>query len=376
MWPFSGAARNQLAQSHTMVATLEVLHGGRPVYTLAPTDGSVGAQVGRAVLRNLTATVADPTGELSGGDLTDLLSPYDCEVVAWRGVLATPGDLNSAEWAPLGVFGLTSKDVAGDGSVVLTGQDRAARYQGAMSGGLSISAGTSIEDAIAKLLTTRNSGLHMHTWVTGYTCGPLLYSPDIDVWAEAQKLASSVGGWLYHDRSGDLVFGPLLPTSTTLVTRLAEGEGRLLSAKRTENADSISNVIVMRSSDNRYQAVAEDTDPSSPTYARGRYLRRVKVITNEHIGSVAQAQQAATTELIRELGREETVVATVVADPSLDPLDTVVVHRPLAGLIERSLVIEEMEVPLTADAAMTLNFRGYILTRDGQTLDTDLVAIS
>jgi hypothetical protein len=275
-------------------------------------------------------------------------------------------------WAPLGIFRPTSRDAAGDGQVQVTGQDRATLYQGPMAGGLAISGGTPVEDAIARLLVTRNRGVALQSWVTGYTVGPLLYKPDINVWDEVQKLAQSVGGWVYHDRTGQPVFGPLLPTSTLPVARYAEGGGVLLSAQRSEDADTISNVVVVQNADATISATAEDDDPSSPTYSGGRYGRRVKVITNEHIGSVQQAQQAAATELVRELGRTETAQVTIVPDPTLDPLDAATVHRPRVGLVERTLLAQSITTPLTADEAMTVSFRSYILTRDDSTLPVDL----
>lgn len=375
MWPMSGAARNQLVQSHTMCARVDVLHAGRSVYTLVPYSGTINAQATRSVMRNLGCTVIDPTGALSGGDIDDLLSPYDCEVAPYRGVLRVPGDLSSAEWVPQGVFRLTARNVMGDGQVQLTGQDRAMLYQGPMSGALAISGGTPIETAISMLLQTRQPGVHMHTWVTGFTCGPLLYAPDIDVWAEAQKLAQSVGGWLFHDRTGDLVFASLLPASTLPVARYAEGE-LLVSATRQEDSDTIHNVIVMQNADKTITAVAEDDDPSSPTYSRGAYGRRVDVVTNEHVGSMEQAQQAATAQLVQELGRSETVAVTIPPDPGLDPLDAATVHRPLIGLVERTLVAQEVDTSLSAQDAMTVTFRKYILTRDGSTLQTQMDAVS
>ena len=373
MWPFDGATRNALAQSHTALSKLVVLHSGRPVYTLSPLDGDVTAQAGRTVLRNLGATAADPTGQLGGGDITDLLSPYDTEIAAFRGVRRGGLDV----YAPLGVFGITKKQAKGDGTVVLTGQDRAMKYQGPMTGALAINGGTPLEDAIATLLRTRNSGLRMRTWKTGVTVGPALYQPDIDVWGEAQKLAQSNGGWLYHDREGDLIFCPLTATSLAPDVEYIEGRGVLLTADRTEDADSIHNVVVVQSGNATgttgvITATAEDTNPNSPTYSRGRYGRRVLVITNEHVTSVAQAQQAANIALIRELGRSETVTATVVPHPGLDVLDAAIVHRPIAGLINRTLITDQITVPLVADQPMSITFRKYILTRDGRTIQTDL----
>ncbi len=369
MWLLSAAAQLQLSQSHTAVSKVEVLHSGRAVHTLDVVAGSVGAEAGRPVARNLSCTVVDPTGALSGADVDDLLNPYDCEVAPHRGVLVGV----TAEYAPLGVFGLTGRSVAGDGSIQLTGQDRAMGYQGPMTGALAISGGTPVEDAIARLLATRRRGVQLSTWRTGFTCGPLLYSPDIDVWAAAQELAKSVGGWLYHDRVGDLQFGPALPTTGRPVARYAESGGLLLEVDRQEDSDSIHNVVVVTSAKTAtggmIRAVAADTDPTSPTFAGGRYGRRVKTITNQHVGSAEQAQQVAATELVRELGRSETVSITAVVDPTRDPHDIITVHRPRAGLVERGLAVASVDIPLGVREAMRIGCRRSILTRDGQVLD-------
>ena len=337
---------------------------------------------GRAVMRNLSATVVDPTGRLGGGDVDDLLSPYDSEVAPYRAVKVgrTPAGAPVWEWVPQGVYGLTGRSVDGDGRVQLSGQDRAMNYQGGMTLQVAISAGTPVETAIQRLLVMRNPNLQLRTWRTGYTVGPLLYQPDIDVWAEAQKLAQSVGGWLWHDREGYLHFTSLAPTSAKIQARYADGDGLLLKATRKEDSDSISNVVVVQNTSQQSSsggveiitATAADTNPRSPTYERGRYGRRVKVITNQSITSQQQAVQAATAGLVQELGRTETANAVVVAHPGLDCLDMASVHRPRVGLLNRTLVVQATDLPLTAKEAMSIQFRKYILTEDGQTIDTVL----
>lgn len=380
MWSMSGAARQLLAQSHTMNAKIEVLHADQPVYTLVPYSGTVNAGAGRAIMRNLGCTVIDPTGRLGGGDIDDLLSPYDCEIKPYRGVKTPDG----WEWVPQGVFELTGRTVVGDGQVQLTGQDRAMIYQGGMPGQVSFNYGTPVEQAISTLLSTRKPGLQMKTWVTGYAVGPLLYKADIDVWAECQKLAQSVGGWLWHDREGYLHFGPTTPVTGTAVARYADGDGLLLAANRKEDSDTIHNVVVVQNASQQtatggalvISAMAADTDPTSPTYYRGRYGSRTKVITNQTVTSQQQAQQAAAIALVTELGRSETAAISVVPHPAYDPLDMITVHRPTVGLVNRTLVVQEIDLPLTARNPMAIQFRKYILTEDGQTVMTQLTVNS
>lgn len=377
MWPVSAAARALLRGSHTAVARVDVLHSGRPVYTLDVVDGQVSTESGRAVLRNLGCTVIDPTGELSGGDVDDLLNPYVCEIAPHRGVrLPTPTNAASdSVMVPLGVFGLTSRQVSGDGSISLTGQDRAMGYQGPMLGSLAISAGTPVEVAVLRLLGARNPGVTLVTLKTGFTCGPLVYAPDIDVWSEAQELAQSVGGQLYHDRIGQATLRLSGPASSVPVATYADGDGLLLSVDRQEDSDTIRNVVVAESADGRVRAVVEDTNPSSPTSIGGRYGRRpAKTLVNQHFQTVTQARQAAALRLAYELGRSETVTFTAVPHPGLDVDDVVTVHRPRAGLHDRGLVVASTTMPLAADEPMQVACRRSVLAPDGRVFPAEEAA--
>lgn len=387
------------------MSRMNIWHSGKPVYTLDVVGGSVNTESGRPVLRNLSASLIDPTGALSKGDVDDLLDPYECEVAPWRGLLVkttvtgagtTPNEgfglqpygtsgfggvdtvttlsvTTRLELAPLGVFGLTGREVVDspDGLVIrITGQDRAMTYQGPMESALAISGGTKVEDAIARLLGTRNRGVALSAMATGYTCGPLVYAPDIDVWAEAQALAASAGARLFHDRLGVPVLTPAGPASDRPVAVYngapGEGDGLLLGVTRTEDADTIRNVVVAENPAGTVRAVAEDTDPTSPTYARGRYGRRVHTLVNQHLGSTTQAQVAATARLAYELGRSETVTFTAVPDPGLDVDEVVTVHRPRAGLDRRAVVVASVDMPLAADEAMSVTCRQTRLSPDGE----------
>lgn len=246
-------------------------------------------------------------------------------------------------------------------------------YQGGMTGQISIPVGTALEVAVWQLLAARNPRVHIQTQFTGVTVGPLLYQADIDCWSEAQKLAQSVGCWLWHDRVGLLHMSSLSPPTRTIVGTYAEGDGLLIGVQRKENSDSIHNAVVVQSTNNStgvtITSTAADTDPTSPTYVNGRYVRRVVVMRNDNITTQSQADLVAATLLIIELGRSETVTASIVCNPGLDPLDMVSVHRPLVGLNVRTLVIEQIDCSLVAADPMTLTFRKYILTEDGQTID-------
>jgi len=373
VWPWTDLAAKALMGSHTAVSRVDIWQAGRPTgVSLVATGGLVSASTGRPVLRNLSCTLVDPTGDLSTGDVGDLLNPYECEIAPWRGVQYRDANGNKVtELAPLGVFRLTGRNVddSPDGlTIQITGQDRAMGYQGPMDSALSISGSTPVEVAVAKLLQTRQPGVSLSAISTDFTCGPLVYAPDIDVWAEAQKLAESVGARLFHDRTGQAVLAMAGPASDVPVASFAEGDGLLLSVSRQEDSDTIMNVVVAENTDGTIRAVARDTDPTSPTYYLGRYGTHVADPLVHEYGSVEQAQQAATARLAYELGRSETVSLTAVPNPGLDVDTVVTVHRPRAGLNRRGVVVASVDIPLSAEEAMTVGCRQSRLALDGTVL--------
>lgn len=370
MWDFSAAARAALAGDHTAAIRVEVWQAGTAVYALEVLSGSVSVDADRTVRRNLACRLVDPTGQLSRGDVDDLLNPYDCEIAPFRGVLLPGGE----ELAAQGVFGLTSRSVSDgpDGLVIdLAGQDRAMGYQGPMASALAVPGGTPVEVAIRRLLASRNPGVTLQSLDTGFTCGPLLYPPDIDVWAQAQQLAVSVGARVFHDRTGQAVLAGTGPASGVPAASFAEGDGRLLTVNRTEDSDTIRNVVIAESTNGLIRAVVEDSDPTSPTYAGGRYGRRPVTLVSQHFGSVEQAQQAAAARLAYELGRSETVTFTAVPDPALDVEELVTVHRLRVGLDHRGLLTSSIQLPLAADEAMRVGCRRSVLASDGRSFDVE-----
>jgi hypothetical protein len=220
-----------------------------------------------------------------------------------------------------------------------------------------------------RLLSKVNPSLTLFAMTTRHTVdAPLIFTPGMKVWEEAQKLAASVGARLYHDRVGRCV---LLPAGGNRypVAAYGEGDGLLLDLDRAEDSDSVNNVVLAQSSNGAVRAIAFDGDPQSPTYAGGRYgYRPADPVVNEYFASVAQAQQAAVAALIRELGRVETVGFSAVPDPGLDVDDVVIVNRPRAGLTRRALAIDTIDMPLSVDQPMRVGCRKSVLAQDGEVL--------
>jgi hypothetical protein len=97
--------RDAVRAPHQHVARVEVLRDGAVIRTLDVHGGSVDADRSNRILRRFEATVADPTGELTPGDMRDLLAPFGTEVRLYRGVRvavitdATDVDTTPEQWA-------------------------------------------------------------------------------------------------------------------------------------------------------------------------------------------------------------------------------------------------------------------------------------
>ncbi|TKJ25214.1 hypothetical protein [Blastococcus sp. CCUG 61487] len=382
MWTPEAERARTARGGHTVATKVDILHGGSWAYTLKAIGGEVSASAGSSVRASVGCTLVDPTGTLGKGDVGDLLNADECEIAPYRGVVFGPPRRREREYAPLGVFGLTSHELddTPDGLTIrLTGQDRALIYQGQMLNALTVRAGTPIEVAIRMLLAARNPTVTLLAMRTGFTCGPLLYPSTTNVWDAARELAASVGGILFHDRTGQAVFAMSGPQSDAPVAMYAEGTGRLGKVTKKIDTDTIFNVVIAESPDGRIRAVAQDLDPTSRTYARGRYgPRPAPTLVNQHFHSVDQAMQAAVARLDYELGRTETATFTGPPDAGQYVDEAVVLHRPASGFHYRGVVVDELDMPLEVGdgdgAEMTVRCRSSRLARDGRMFPIEEVA--
>lgn len=104
-----------------------------------------------------------------------------------------------------------------------------------------------------------------------------------------------------------------------------ETGGTVLSAKDSGSRDGIANVVVARGENTGdparppVTAVAQDSDPTSPTYSGGPYGRVVEFFTSPLMGTTAQCFAAATTVLERRLATARAVPLETLPDPRVRP---------------------------------------------------------
>ncbi len=90
----------------------------------------------------------------------------------------------------------------------------------------------------------------------------------------------------------------------------------------------------------------------SPTYYYGSFGRVPQFYSSPLLLTNGQALQAAQTILARQLGTTQSVAFGAVVNPALEPSDTVLIQRPVAG-IDQAHIIDRLTLPLTAEGAMS-----------------------
>lgn len=146
-------------------------------------------------------------------------------------------------------------------------------------------------------------------------------------WSEMINVLDGFSRTIWYARDGRIRMG-----SVVINTALAYPLNPI--AAISSDFDSLpANVIVARGEDTDsgkapVQAVAMDTDPSSPTYAgtgpgTSAYGRVTEYFSSPLITTVGQAQSAANTILSRRVGAGATSTATLPYDPTIDAGDIV-----------------------------------------------------
>lgn len=77
---------DEVRRPHMSVARVEVVRDDSVVRTLAVLAGSVEADRSGRILRRFSASLADPTGELTPSGIRDLLAPFGTILRMYRGV--------------------------------------------------------------------------------------------------------------------------------------------------------------------------------------------------------------------------------------------------------------------------------------------------
>jgi hypothetical protein len=261
--PYTQAVRNGLALTYTVDATYK----GSPVRLgLQPVGGSVVDTIKPGVRRTLSLDLAPDPG------LYDALTPFGTVLTVTARVRYTN---QSAATIPMGVFDIDSSSVAeGGGKLSLTAPDFWVRVQRAKFAQPTASTpGATVVSQIVSLLQGA-LGASATIVVTASNTSAVVPSLtwDSDRAQAIIDLATSIGAWVYFDRTGTCTVADLprsSPSADWLID--ASASGVMLSSTRSQDRTHTYNVVVVDSSSAAGAAfpvqTVWDNDSASPTYA-------------------------------------------------------------------------------------------------------------
>lgn len=281
----------------------------------------------------------------------DLLAPFGTRVDVELGLELLDGSVSSV---PFGSFEISSAKtrIESDQRVVEIGlvdlSDQIERYR--FESPVTVAAGTDLGTMINTIVTNR----------TGFSPGVLTVGSVLGVarvfgldtgtapWEEILDVLTSFSRTAWFDRVGKIQVGTLTPDRSTAYSL------DLLTSLSADFDTQPPNVIVARGEAQDgtapVQAVAIDTDPSSPTYAgtgpgTSSYGRITEYFTSPLLQTVSQAQAAANTRLAQKVGAGATYTLVRPYDPTIDAGDVVAV----GGAI---LVVDAMTLDLNGDTSL------------------------
>jgi Domain of unknown function (DUF5047) len=367
MWATTDRFKAALAGSHEAVSRVDLLDAGVPQVMIDGTTGDAdltggSVTVGRSVVRRqCDVDLADVDRSLTPADATSLLAPLRGEIRLWRGVRfpdATWAEQRAGtdvELVPVGTFIVVDVDMDYP-TIRVSGADRMRILaESKFLVPFAVAAGTNVATALGQLLATvlPTSKLALNLPTTDATTGALVYDAQDSPADAATALANAAGWSLYADPMGVITAtSEPDPAADPVAATYAAGPGSmLLKARRGLSGAGVFNAVVATGEDPALTApvrgYAEDTDPTSITYARAtgvfpRFYGSPLLRTNE------QAAQAALTILRREGGIADTVAVAALPDPSLEAGDVIRVDDTRG--IARLLVVDSFGVSLGAAA--------------------------
>lgn len=359
--------KEEINESHTVVNRLQVrrLDLDDVMAELPISDGSMTCSSADATHRSLDVTVLTDADGFPLEPGTDLLNPFFTEVQLWSGVRYANG---LEELLPCGVFKITDYScvTSNDGRVhKLACYDRSIRARGKLGNAVVTPAGTSIEDAAARLIRLMQPTAKIHFPQTGFITPNIIHAETSTAWGEASKLFSSSGYVLSTTRDGVYVATPTVTAPNTVAPDWLMVEDERDPAWNVNRKAKVApnHVIVNSSSTQTHvQGEAFDADPGSRTYVGGPYGDVIENITDERVTTVEQANRAATQQLVRFLAGTEDDSASCLPNPAMDLDQTVLLNRTSASL-NAYVLVDEYKLPLQGDKEMTVTFRPGVHTQ-------------
>jgi hypothetical protein len=268
----------------------------------------------------------------------DILTPFGTRVTATLGIELLDGSVSTVPYGTYEITGAGTNTSADTRTVDVTLGDVSGlvdRYRFETS--LTVAAGTDLGAMINTVVSNR-TGFNPGVGVVGATLGAArTFGLDSGTapWAELLDVLSGFSRTAWYDRTGQIQVGSINsdPNAAYPLSGLAS-----LSADFDTRPP---NVIVARGEPQDgttpVQAVALDTDPSSPTYAgtgpgTSPYGRVTYYFTSPLILTQAQAQATANTILAENIGAGAAYKLIIPYDPTISAGDVVAVRGTILAV--------------------------------------------
>jgi hypothetical protein len=281
----------------------------------------------------------------------DLLTPFGTRVEVELGLELLDG---SVATVPYGTFEIASSKTRteADQRVVEVGlidiSDNVERYR--FETPLTVASGTDLGTMINTVITNR-TGINPGVSLVGSSLGAArVFGLDAGTapWSEILDVLASFSRVAWYNRVGAISVSSVTPDPASAYSL------DLLTSISADYDTRPPNVIVARGEDQEgttpVQAVAIDSDPSSPTYAgtgpgTSPYGRVTEYFTSPLLKTVGQAQAAADTILAQNVGAGATYTLVRPYDPTITAGDVVAVGGA-------TLVVDAVTLDLAGDTSL------------------------
>jgi hypothetical protein len=335
-------------------------------YELPVEDGSITLDGESATRGALDLTLASgPDDDWVPDEANDLLAPYGNEVTPELGV--DFGDGTPSEVLTLGKYRIDSTTSSGGGGnleIQISALDRSSvAIDAVFEAAGEVAAGSVAKDKIVELLEPVYGGrLELAPdWASlpSVTVPETGYESGQDRWDFCQGLAEASNGYLMFDNLGRLAMRQVSRDETPSWIVSEGAGGVLLSASKEWGREGGCNRVEVYGenlSDDPFYGQVADLDGDSPTVYGGDFGMVTFTYTSEWITSDDHALYVAGVILEQKRGTSQKIDFTALANPALEPFDSVRVVYGDLGINELH-IIDQVSIPLTIDGDMSCQTR-------------------
>jgi hypothetical protein len=360
MWPISTGAQVALGQSHGIDSRATITHPVLGTRVVPISGGSVTSD-GTSNVRTTGEITVDPS--LWPKNPFDLLSPFGAVCLLEYGIVI-PGI--GTEWVPLGTLVLDessrSRPITEDAAVTVKLVDYSARIaEDRFDAPTQTIEGATAVAEISRLVHRTLPDVTVIDQSGSRNRVVAQMEMQSDPWADGiEKLSTAIACEVFFNPLGNLVIRPQPTLDDVPVWYARTGDSaNILNTKEILGRSTVYNRVFAsgQRSDSipPVSAIAQDTDPLSPTRVGGPFGTKTRKYASQLLTTVEQCQAAADSLLQRVRGASFSVDFEILANPALIAGD--VIRLDDADLGPGVHIIDKVTIPLSPDGAQSITTR-------------------